>query len=165
MTDIKKQLAKWIDDDRDKIIEFLCDFVRAKSPNPPATRPSRGPRHAISRSERTALSRDRRALSGSDVRGDQLQRASVCDPNHEMMGILRAHAKALGRPDPTPIVSQGGTDARLWRQRGIPRSCTGRFRATWRRPMNTWRSRSSFTWCACTCSRRSAICRAEHRLR
>ena len=35
MTDVKKQLAKWIDDDRDKIIGFLCDFVRAKSPNPP----------------------------------------------------------------------------------------------------------------------------------
>ena len=45
---------------------------------------------------------------------------SVCDPNHEMMGILRANAKALGRPDPAPIVSLGGTDARLWRQRGIP---------------------------------------------
>ena len=29
MTDVKKQLAKWIDDDRDKIIRFLCDFVRA----------------------------------------------------------------------------------------------------------------------------------------
>ena len=35
MTDVKKQLATWIDDDRDKIIEFLCEFVRAKSPNPP----------------------------------------------------------------------------------------------------------------------------------
>ncbi len=35
MSDVKKQLAKWIDDDRDKIIKFLCDFVRAKSPNPP----------------------------------------------------------------------------------------------------------------------------------
>src|SRR5437016_9826678 len=35
MTDVKKQLATWIDDDRDTIIEFLCEFVRAKSPNPP----------------------------------------------------------------------------------------------------------------------------------
>src|SRR5213592_3616701 len=35
MSDVKKQLATWIDDDRDKIIEFLCEFVRAKSPNPP----------------------------------------------------------------------------------------------------------------------------------
>jgi succinyl-diaminopimelate desuccinylase len=52
---------------------------------------------------------------------------SVCDPNHEMMGILRANAKALGRPDPTPIVSLGGTDARLWRQRGIPALVHGPF--------------------------------------
>ena len=35
-----------------------------------------------------------------------------------MVGILRANA-SLGRPEPIPIVSLGGTDARLWRQRGI----------------------------------------------
>src|SRR5499427_9748248 len=35
MSDVKAQLAKWIDDDRDAIVAFLCDFVRAKSPNPP----------------------------------------------------------------------------------------------------------------------------------
>ena len=35
MSDVKTRLAKWIDDDRDTIIGFLCDFVRAKSPNPP----------------------------------------------------------------------------------------------------------------------------------
>ena len=35
MSDVKGQLAKWIDDDRDTIIGFLCDFVRAKSQNPP----------------------------------------------------------------------------------------------------------------------------------
>ena len=52
---------------------------------------------------------------------------SVCDPNHEMVGILRANAKALGRPDPAPIVSLGGTDARLWRQRGIPGLVHGPF--------------------------------------
>ena len=52
---------------------------------------------------------------------------SVCDPNHEMMGILRANARALGRPDPAPIVSLGGTDARLWRQRGIPALVHGPF--------------------------------------
>src|SRR5438034_2437544 len=44
-----------------------------------------------------------------------------------MMGILRANAKALGHPDPTPIVSLGGTDARLWRQRGIPALVHGTF--------------------------------------
>ena len=35
MDDLKEQLVRWIDEDRDKIIGFLCDFVRAKSPNPP----------------------------------------------------------------------------------------------------------------------------------
>jgi succinyl-diaminopimelate desuccinylase len=52
---------------------------------------------------------------------------NVCDPNHPMIGILRANAKALGRPDPAPIVSLGGTDARLWRQRGIPALVHGPF--------------------------------------
>ena len=52
---------------------------------------------------------------------------SACDPNHEMVGILRANARALGRPDPAPIVSLGGTDARLWRQRGIPGLVHGPF--------------------------------------
>jgi succinyl-diaminopimelate desuccinylase len=35
MNNLKEQLTRWIDEDRDKIIDFLCDFVRAKSPNPP----------------------------------------------------------------------------------------------------------------------------------
>ena len=52
---------------------------------------------------------------------------SACDPNHEMVGILRANARALGRPDPAPILSLGGTDARLWRQRGIPGLVHGPF--------------------------------------
>src|SRR5262249_42516334 len=52
---------------------------------------------------------------------------SVCDPNHEMVGIVRANAQALGRPAPAPIVSLGGTDARLWRQRGIPAFVHGPF--------------------------------------
>jgi succinyl-diaminopimelate desuccinylase len=52
---------------------------------------------------------------------------SICDPNHEMAGILRANARALGRPAPAPIVSLGGTDARLWRQRGIPGFVHGPF--------------------------------------
>jgi succinyl-diaminopimelate desuccinylase len=52
---------------------------------------------------------------------------SICDPNHEMVGILRANAWALGRPAPAPIVSLGGTDARLWRQRGIPGLVHGPF--------------------------------------
>src|SRR5215813_1276535 len=35
MNNLKEQLMRWIDEDREKIIGFLCDFVRAKSPNPP----------------------------------------------------------------------------------------------------------------------------------
>src|SRR5712692_2855101 len=35
MDDAKAQLLRWIDEDREEIVEFLCDFVRAKSPNPP----------------------------------------------------------------------------------------------------------------------------------
>src|SRR5499426_38152 len=35
MHDVKQQLAKWLDEDRHTIVRFLCDFVRAKSPNPP----------------------------------------------------------------------------------------------------------------------------------
>jgi succinyl-diaminopimelate desuccinylase len=52
---------------------------------------------------------------------------SVCDPEHEMMKIMQANVKALGRPEPAPIVSLGGTDARLWRQRGIPAFVYGPF--------------------------------------
>jgi succinyl-diaminopimelate desuccinylase len=52
---------------------------------------------------------------------------SVGDPDHEMVRILRDNARALGRPAPVPIVSLGGTDARLWRQRGIPGLVHGPF--------------------------------------
>jgi succinyl-diaminopimelate desuccinylase len=45
---------------------------------------------------------------------------SLCDLNHPVVGILRANAMALVRPAPAPIVRLGGTDARVWRQRGIP---------------------------------------------
>ncbi|MCC6470085.1 MAG: M20/M25/M40 family metallo-hydrolase [Alphaproteobacteria bacterium] len=43
-----------------------------------------------------------------------------CDPYHEMVDILRGTVESLGRPKPTPIVNLGGTDARLWRQIGVP---------------------------------------------
>ena len=35
MDNTKAQLLRWIDEDREEIVGFLCDFVRAKSPNPP----------------------------------------------------------------------------------------------------------------------------------
>jgi hypothetical protein len=33
--DDKAQLLRCIDEDRSGIVEFLCDFIRTKSPNPP----------------------------------------------------------------------------------------------------------------------------------
>ena len=45
---------------------------------------------------------------------------SWCDPDHEMIGILQRNVEAFGRPRPTPIISLGGTDARLWRHAGVP---------------------------------------------
>ena len=32
---LKMQLLKWIDDDKQKLINFLSGFIQAKSPNPP----------------------------------------------------------------------------------------------------------------------------------
>jgi len=45
---------------------------------------------------------------------------SWCDPYGEMVEILRGNAKALTGSEPVPIVSLGGTDARLWRYKGVP---------------------------------------------
>jgi len=46
--------------------------------------------------------------------------ASWCDPEGELMGILRGNVRKLSDIDPMPTVSLGGTDARLWRFRNIP---------------------------------------------
>lgn len=45
---------------------------------------------------------------------------NYCDPNGEMVEILQRNVKQLSGVTPTPIVSLGGTDARLWRYRNIP---------------------------------------------
>jgi succinyl-diaminopimelate desuccinylase len=52
---------------------------------------------------------------------------AACDPFHEMVGHVRANSRAVGGPDPVPVISLGGTDARLWRQRGIPAYVYGPF--------------------------------------
>jgi succinyl-diaminopimelate desuccinylase len=44
---------------------------------------------------------------------------SWCEPYHEMVEHLQANA-ALGGFKPVPVVSLGGTDARLWRYKNIP---------------------------------------------
>ena len=45
---------------------------------------------------------------------------SWCDPYGEMLRIIQANVKAMRGFEPAPIVSLGGTDARLWRYRNIP---------------------------------------------
>jgi succinyl-diaminopimelate desuccinylase len=43
-----------------------------------------------------------------------------CDPHGAMVGIMQANVEALTGKRPKPIVSLGGTDARLWRKAGVP---------------------------------------------
>lgn len=50
-----------------------------------------------------------------------------CDPEHEMVKIIQANAKALSGREPQAICSLGGTDARLWRYLGIPAYVYGPF--------------------------------------
>lgn len=45
---------------------------------------------------------------------------SFCDPNGDMIKIIQRNVQDLQGFAPTPILSIGGTDARLWRYRGIP---------------------------------------------
>ena len=45
---------------------------------------------------------------------------SWCDPFGEMVEILSTNAQQLSGVIPVPIVSLGGTDARLWRYKGVP---------------------------------------------
>jgi succinyl-diaminopimelate desuccinylase len=52
---------------------------------------------------------------------------SWCDPGGEMVGILQRNVEKLKGFRPTPIVSLGGTDARLWRHRNIPAYVYGPF--------------------------------------
>lgn len=43
-----------------------------------------------------------------------------CDPRSEMFGYVIANASQVSNVTPVRVVSPGGTDARLWRSRGIP---------------------------------------------
>jgi succinyl-diaminopimelate desuccinylase len=45
---------------------------------------------------------------------------SWCPPDSEMVELVRANARAVSGIDPTPVISLGGTDARLWRYQDIP---------------------------------------------
>ena len=52
---------------------------------------------------------------------------SHCDPNGEMLEILQDNVEQLRGYRPAQVVSMGGTDARLWRYRGIPAYVYGPF--------------------------------------
>jgi len=45
---------------------------------------------------------------------------SWCPPDAEMAQLVRANARAVSGVDPTPAISLGGTDARLWRYKDLP---------------------------------------------
>jgi len=52
---------------------------------------------------------------------------SYCPPDGKMVEIIQDNVRALRGFEPTPIVSLGGTDARLWRYREIPAYVYGPF--------------------------------------
>lgn len=52
---------------------------------------------------------------------------SWCDPNGEMVRCIQQNVKSLKNFEPQPIASLGGTDARLWRYRGVPAYVYGPF--------------------------------------
>jgi succinyl-diaminopimelate desuccinylase len=45
---------------------------------------------------------------------------SWCPPDSEMAQLVRANAQEVAGIDPTPVISLGGTDARLWRYKDVP---------------------------------------------
>jgi succinyl-diaminopimelate desuccinylase len=45
---------------------------------------------------------------------------SWCPPDSEMLQLVCNNAQAVSNIDPTPVISLGGTDARLWRYKVIP---------------------------------------------
>ena len=45
---------------------------------------------------------------------------SWCPPDTEMAQMVRANAREVAGIDPTPVISLGGTDTRLWRYKDIP---------------------------------------------
>ena len=52
---------------------------------------------------------------------------SYCAPDSAMVGIIQKNVESLRGFTPTPIVSLGGTDARLWRYRNIQACVYGPF--------------------------------------
>ncbi|MGO4171045.1 M20/M25/M40 family metallo-hydrolase [Bosea sp. TAF32] len=55
-----------------------------------------------------------------ETRPDHSYPSSWCDPEGDMVGILRANTRQVTGREAVPIVSLGGSDARYWRWRGVP---------------------------------------------
>ena len=51
---------------------------------------------------------------------NMLNPPSHCNPDGDMMQILKSNVQDLRDFQPEPVVSLGGTDARLWRYKNIP---------------------------------------------
>jgi succinyl-diaminopimelate desuccinylase len=60
------------------------------------------------------------AHPGVSYRQTNYNPPSWCPPDAEMVQIVRDNAQAVGGIDPTPVISLGGTDARLWRYKDLP---------------------------------------------
>ena len=58
---------------------------------------------------------------------DNCNLPSYCDPYGDMVEIIQNNVEALRGYRPTPVVSLGGTDARLWRYANIPAYVYGPF--------------------------------------
>ncbi|MCH2394526.1 M20/M25/M40 family metallo-hydrolase [Oceanibaculum sp.] len=101
--DDKQQLIDWIEADRDKLVAFLCEFIRRRSPNPPGD-------------TLEAAAHVMEALTGNglDYR--------VIDPNKVMPNIVASfeggspgrHLALNGHIDVFPVESDAGWTAEPW---------------------------------------------------
>jgi succinyl-diaminopimelate desuccinylase len=76
---------------------------------------------------RTKLEEILRRYPGTTLEEINYNPPSYCDPHGEMAEIVRDNVLRLRDFKPTPIVSLGGTDARLWRYEGVPAYVYGPF--------------------------------------
>ncbi len=68
----------------------------------------------------TEVDRIVEAHPGVSYRQTNYNPPSWCPPDAEMVQLVRGNAQSVGGIDPTPVISLGGTDARLWRYRDLP---------------------------------------------
>jgi hypothetical protein len=119
----KPRLLHRIDADRATLIDFLRDFIRCKSPNPPGD-----PRDvaAYVRKFLDGHALDHRVIASNEVMPNIVASFDAAAAgrhlalNGHMAGYVRANAMAVAGIDPVPVISLGGTDARLWRYAEIP---------------------------------------------